>query len=210
MKEISLLFLGWLLGILSPVIQEKILQKRNTKKIKASIINELSDLEYRLMFLAFGLFSYMGKMNREILTWAASVEGNYSGPFVNEKTKNVIRNLTARSDEEIAGFFVDQSQTIGQRIGKVFIPYTQSKLDSLSHFPTNFQREMYSIITQLSYLNEDINYAMEDYYKMFEPEISRENWLILRDNTMDRYQAIGNRSKQIAEKIKKIRMMNSN
>jgi hypothetical protein len=206
MQKILLIILGWLLGILSPILQEKMQQKRNTKKISAAIITELNDLEYRLMFLAFGLFTHIGKMNKDFLSWAASVKENYSGPFVNEETNNAIVRLSALSDDEITRLFPDRSQTKGLRMSKMMIPFTQSKVDSLTHFPTDFQKQIFSILSQLSYLNDNIDFSMEDFDRMLDPDIDRENWCILRDNIIERWQAMGNRARQIADKIKQIRI----
>jgi hypothetical protein len=210
MKEILLIILGWLLGILSPILQEKIQQRRNTKKISAAIITELNDLEYRLMFLAFGIFNHIGKINKEFLSWAASVKENYSGPFGNEETNNAIVRLSALSDDDITRLFPDRSQAKGLRISKVMIPFTQSKVDSLTHFPTDFQKRVFSILTQLTYLNDDIDFTMEAFNRTFDPGIDPENWLILRDNIIERYQSMGNRARQIADKIKQIRTKYSN
>jgi len=209
MKEILLIILGWLLGILSPILQDKIQQKRNTKKILAAIITELNDLEYRLMFLAFGLFTHIGKMNKDFLSWAASVKENYSGLFVNEEKNNEIVGLSALSDDAITHLFPDRSHTKGLGMSKMMIPFTQSKVDSLTHFPTDLQKQILSILTQLTYLNDDIDFSMEAYDRMFDIGIDRENWQILRDNIIERYQAMGNRARQIADKIKQIRIKHS-
>lgn len=206
MRDILLIILGWLLGILSPILQENIKQKRDTKKISAAIINELNDLEYRLMLFAFRLFAHIGKMNIYFISWAASVKENYSGPFINEETANAIVRLSALSNDEIIRLFPDRSETKGLRMSKMIVPFTQSKVDSLTHFPTDFQKKIFSILTQLSYLNNDIDFSMEDINRTFDPGLDRENWFIIRNNIIESYEAMGNRARQIADKIKEIRI----
>ena len=67
MNNILFLILGWLLGLLSPVILDWIKNRKKKKELRESFFNDLNDIRGRLIGLVYLTTSKFGNFNRELL-----------------------------------------------------------------------------------------------------------------------------------------------
>jgi hypothetical protein len=207
LRELLILLLGWLLGILSPIIVDKIKQQRTNEAIKNAIINEMNDLEYRLMLFSFSIFAHVGSVKQEFLRWAVSVMANYTGPYENKKMYEIMKRISDLDDDELARHFPAKKR--GLRISKMKIPFTESKVDSLSCFSIDFQKSIISILSQLTILNEAISCSMEDFARTFIPNITDENLNNILTNIYEDYDRMAGRARTIVDMISKMRNVHS-
>ena len=98
---IVVLFIGWLFGLLSPVIVDEIRRRRSSKKAKSAIFTELTEIRLKLAFTAYTLAKSFGNWDREFLEWFSSITEIYSGSYEDLKTPNHIKDLLALSDDEL-------------------------------------------------------------------------------------------------------------
>jgi len=206
LNELLFLLFGWLLGLLSPGIVDSIKQKRINNEIKDAIIAEMNDLEYRLMLFSFRLFIHVGNVKQEFLKWALSVFDKYSGPFENKKMNEIVKHWSDFNDEQLAQRF--RAKKRGLRISKIYVPFTLSKVNSLSYFPINFQKNILSILSQLTMLNEDIAFSLSDFEKTFIPEIPDTILENVLTNIGEGYERMGERARSITKIIQEIRYKN--
>ena len=207
MRELLILLLGWLLGILSPIIVDKIKQQRTNKEIKNAIINEMNDLEYRLMLFSFRILIQVGKVKQEFLRWAVSIMANYTGPYENKEMYKIMKEKSDLDDAELSRRFPAKKR--GLRISKMEIPFTASKVDSLSDFSIDFQKLIFSILAQLKNLNEEITFSLNDFDKTFIPNISDEILENILTNVSEGYNRMAGRAQTIANLIAQLRIETS-
>lgn len=207
MRELLILLLGWLFGMLSPIIVDKIKQQRTNKAIKNAIINEMNDLEYRLMLFSFTIFAHVGRIKQDFLRWAVSVMAKYTGPYENKKMYEIMKKKSDLDDDELAQRFPAKKR--GLRISKMKIPFTESRVDSLSCFSIDFQKSIISILSQLTILNEEISFSMEDFAKTFIPNITYENLTNILTNIYEGYDRMADRARNIVDMISKMRNVHS-
>ena len=67
MNNILFLIMGWLLGLLSPVILDWIKNRKKKKELRESFFNDLNDIRGRLIGLVYLTTSKFGNFNRELL-----------------------------------------------------------------------------------------------------------------------------------------------
>ena len=68
-EKIALLFVGWLLGLLGPIIVESIKRKREDTLGRVAILSELKDLATTLALAAYGVHLRQGTFDRTFLEW---------------------------------------------------------------------------------------------------------------------------------------------
>ncbi len=78
-ERILFLFMGWLLGLLSPVIVDSIKRKREIREVRLGIMTELRELQYRLTGVVFLISKHFGNIDRALLQWAHDIVVEYEG-----------------------------------------------------------------------------------------------------------------------------------
>src|SRR3990170_5337161 len=68
-EKILFLFLGWLLGLLSPIVVDAIRRRREIKEVKNALLSELGDLQFRLANTVWLTSIRAGQYNRSFLDW---------------------------------------------------------------------------------------------------------------------------------------------
>ena len=70
--------MGWLLGLLAPVITDASRRQREKKKVAAALEAELGLLRSRLAANVYTLTLRVGDLNKETVTWAADAVSRYA------------------------------------------------------------------------------------------------------------------------------------
>ena len=72
-------FLGWLLGLLGPIIVDTIRKKRDIRDVRAALETEVHELQYRLAGAAYFVEMRFGDVNRKFLEWLRPILVSYRG-----------------------------------------------------------------------------------------------------------------------------------
>jgi hypothetical protein len=76
---LAFVFIGWLLGVLSPAMIEIIRRKRDLPLLKNAIRSDLSELRLILALSAVNLKAAQGLTDRRLLEWQQDVLASYRG-----------------------------------------------------------------------------------------------------------------------------------
>lgn len=203
--SILFLFLGWLLGLFSPVIVDLIKKRLSRKALRASFFNELDDVRERLVHLVHLIVAKFGKKDRELLLW---VRSNIKDSLEivsssGEKPSQIIDRLLELNDEQLANLDTYGKITEGDNLSlkKITLPLIDSKLDSLSLFDVEFQRKLLDIKTQINFMNEELEQARFYFQKTFDGGISEENLNLITQNLRDSYLHISRIARTIVQKV---------
>lgn len=101
-NSILLVFLGWLLGLLGPVIVDAIRRRYRNTEIRKAILSELSEARFRLAGVVYVLESRFGTYNRQLLEWLLPLLEDYRGPNANKQIAELMRKQLALNDAELA------------------------------------------------------------------------------------------------------------
>ena len=101
MTEVLYILLGWLLGLLGPQIIDGIKGHYQRTKIKAAILFELEDFQFRVALMGFVLAQAEGRLDKEYLTELRTVVVKYQG---NEDKEPVLRHIDTWLGLEDAAF----------------------------------------------------------------------------------------------------------
>jgi hypothetical protein len=77
-EKLAFLTLGWLLGLLGPVIVDSIKRKRENTLGRAAILSELTELAGILSVAAYGARMRLGTADRQFLEWLKSTLEQYA------------------------------------------------------------------------------------------------------------------------------------
>ncbi|WP_289022736.1 hypothetical protein [Desulfobacter postgatei] len=204
--QILYIFFGWLLGLLSPAIIEKIKSSYNKKQFFDAICTELSDLQPRIAMVSYLLASKYGRLDRETLLTTKYVLLKSNG---NESCKGSLKFI-----ETLLSFDDDQYQTMlahmknehgkSSSLKQISISFIDHNTASISNLPIDIQSKIHELRNQLSYFNDEVRSAQEDARMTFLSNLSDENHALLKENLHRRYVFISEMGFRVVQKIENI------
>ena len=204
----AMLFLGWMLGFLSPLLTDCIRDVLSKGKIRKAIENELSELRYRMAALAFGLVLTHGKFDRAFLTWFKTTIQDYSG--VHQEGADILSKaveLLEQSDESIAKFVNSQQTPTSYKataLKQYSLPYLETHLSDLDRFSEESQGQLLEIRVQLGFLNDRVDDHSFFYQKTFDSSIDEINATLIQENLKSIYSLVAENAQHVADQIAKL------
>lgn len=203
-----ILILGWLFGILSPVLVSKIRDERESVEFKSAIMSELEEIKYRLILARWQIESKYGHPNHDFYNWAQSVLSNYKGINSGESLLKATAKLLKLSKNELDQYTevskALKSSNSGLTLKKHALSIINSNIGMLSKFEPLFRGQVLEIKTRLEFMNEMIDDARFFYKLSFQNQISTNNYEIADKNMKNTYKLYSERAKDIVDLIDKM------
>jgi len=206
MRELAYLLLGWLLGVLSPVISERVLVRYRRNEFIRTAIQELQDLQFRMALLAYRVRSYLTTVDAEFAAWLQPILESYDGPEKDPRAIEGFRKLAGMKDEDRKAVQAALRRP-GQspRLIPFELGYLPQQSSLLSNYPADFQRRVGEISSQLRILNAQADFTMRMFEKTFDPAIVEANRAVVLANLEEGYAKVAARAQIIATAIGELR-----
>lgn len=184
------LILGWLLGILSPLILNKIKKKYHKEDLKQAIFSELKEIRTHLVILVFLLSEKNGTFCKKLLSWIV--------PYLEEDKENLltqnmlpnIEKLEKRGEDELleAAEYIKLIQSNQDLTLRQFnTHFIDTAISEITVLKLNFQRKLCEIKRDIDILNEEIAEIKWMSKQTFNSSISQINYRIIQSNLKDAY-----------------------
>lgn len=203
MKEALLILAGWLLGILSPFVTEKIRDSQKRVELLRTIRAELDELQHRLVIFTYKLAQHLGTRDRKLLQWVLENLKKYRGILPTEITIDAMEKLSKGTDEQLEALASHMKAPKKMSLGlKTFeIPYIDAHLGEINLLTLEQQRRIFEIRTRLHLINQEIHNANYFFRKTFSSNVSEDNARILSANIDTSYTMIGIQSREAVDHI---------
>lgn len=202
-EKVLFLFLGWLLGLLSPIVVDAIRRKREVKEVKKALLTELSDLQFRLASTVWLASIRTGKFDRSFLEWYKPIiERNRYLHQVDNVLESTVLSL-AGSDEHIAACAAQlaASENGGLGLKTHHAPLLDAKIGQLGAFSVDFQSLLLEIHSRLAILNEEIEQYRFYFQQTFSSGISETNHNLIVRNIEGTYTVVRQQARMICDFI---------
>ncbi|KZZ77956.1 hypothetical protein A3767_19080 [Oleiphilus sp. HI0133] len=203
MKEIGFLLLGWLLGLLSPLIVDYMRKKRMKQDLFLAIKTEAEDLQLRIAVTSFQLAQRHGDFSREYLIWLNSVLKGYSGSESVESIKSLVASLIIAPDEELDATKEHMLPETGSMLSlKTFRACLIENLGAeLINYPAEYQRRIHEFKNQLHTMNQEIERAVVSGDRTFDSGLSSENHRLVKQDLELRYASIREMCDRVVDRL---------
>jgi len=196
------IFLGWLLGMLSPPIVDRIRNRYKEQEVKRAIFTELRDLQLRLVFVTYKLEGRFGTFDKALLEWVTSVLESYKGMAKVDNLLELSKQYLAFDDRAFQAIAEHQKAQPGGglNVKKYRAPYLDSNIGMLGIFSEQSRAALLDIRAQLDFFNEEIDEARM-YHKMtFDLSGSEKNHLVACQNVETCYRNLAQKARHIVER----------
>ena len=199
-------FLGWLLGMLSPVIVSRIQRKYTKKDLHVGIINELRSIRYRLVCTAHLLCAQYGNYDKNFLQWCVA---NIEGTEQEEGSKEVLKMLQKQiqlQDAEFAPLVnaLRAKTGVGKSLKKADLAFSEMHLNDLSLFSIKFQSMLFDLKAKLAHYNDEVEKSEKYHMMTFDSSLSPENHQIVKSEISSKYEIITGMTMRAVDKITEI------
>lgn len=203
-ETIGLILVGWLLGILGPIIVERVSKRRQKAELKIAVQSELNDLKIRLILFVYLLRRTTETLDEEILIWMRTSVHDYNG-FENVESLQKLLNKIDFSNKDALPSVIhslNHGSTGAISLKFMNIGFLNANLQNLYLFEQTFQTRLLEIKYGIDSLNQEIQFAI-DYLKMtFDQSITGKNRVVLETDLKNKYGYIATMCKSNVERIK--------
>lgn len=155
-EKVLLIALGWLLGLLAPVIVDGIKRRRENEVGRVAIRSELRDVAHKLALASHYIHIHQGTVDKENLTWLKRHLESHAALVDSQPVMDSIRMQLAMSDAEHAQFVRLRIANHGKSVvlQKYPVPLLDARVSALWSFENAFQRQLLDIRTRIELLND--------------------------------------------------------
>jgi hypothetical protein len=205
--KLAFLALGWLLGLLGPVIVDGIRRQRDNTLGRAAILTELTELAGILSIAAYGVRLRLGTADRKFLDWLKITLEQYA---TTPKLQEFIPRLNAQiswTDDQLSAAAQHMSADAGQgtMLQHYPVPLLDSRVSALWSFDTSFQRQLLEIRRNVAILDDVVDRSRK-YFDMTFTKLEGNNYQLVTENLTQTYELYADRAITVIDQIKSLRV----
>jgi hypothetical protein len=156
LEKLAFVALGWLLGLLGPIIVDAIKRRRENALGREALLSELREVGCLLATAAYGVHRHRGTIDRAFLEW---LKVDLERHAVSEQFQAFVPNIRkqlAWSDEEISRVATHMAtdKGVGTVLQRYPVPLLDARVSALWTFDTSFQRGLLSIRQNMHFLDD--------------------------------------------------------
>ena len=177
------ILLGWLLGLLSQPIGERINRHYQKTDVRLGIISELKEMKVRLVSYVYVLSEKIGPFDKELIEWTKENLAGYEGNQPAKRILSCLEEISKRSDNPVECLQLLRSpQAGGFSLKRLYLPFLESKMGFLPLFSNKFQGLIHNIRSKNQIMNEDVESGIFYHRLTFDSSLSPENREIVLKN----------------------------
>jgi hypothetical protein len=168
--SILYLLLGWLIGIISPGIAERIRREHRRRELVRSILSELTALQYMMAIVAHVMRGKLATVTDEFLDWIAPIVARYDGPEKPKGQEEALaktRKISEQQRREV-DLYINSRKGRGLALKQYSLPFLQSVSNELPICSLDFQRRVLHVKGRLDVFNQHTSFLQAQFNKTFE------------------------------------------
>lgn len=203
-EKLLFLLLGWLLGLLAPIIVDAIKRRRENKLGRDAIKTELTSLKVKLTLCCHTIEEHQGTMNRQTLKWV--IKHLMSAPHDADAVKlsSILKQYLDATDDQLNQYFLSKKAPPGKSLTlqKYGTPLLDARVSALWSFETSSQRILLEIRSALSIGDEIVDRARHFHNLTFQ-KLENGNHALAVGNIEECYTQYSRQARRIIEFIDK-------
>ena len=156
LQELTLLSLGWLAGVLSPILVDKIRAKRELTAVQAALKDELDEIGYRLALASQSVHQHFGTTDREQLQWLSKRVAAYRGKESRDAIQKGVDLQLSWSDDQFLSFVLQDAAPRGKglHLPKFAMPFADARVPGWHLLPAGLRVGLLAIHGDIRLLND--------------------------------------------------------
>ncbi|MEK8035026.1 hypothetical protein AACH06_29775 [Ideonella sp. DXS29W] len=209
-EKIAFLFLGWLLGMLSPIVVDAIKRRRENTLGRSAILAELAELADILATAAYGAKMHAGTVDRSFLEWLKTYSEQHATIQSLQEFIPRLRTQLSWSDADLQKIASHMSADDGKgsMLQHYPIPLLDARVSALWTFDTSFQRQLLAIRRNVALLDDIVDRSRK-YFDLTFSKLEGENYRLVTENLVQTYSLYASRAVQVVDQIVQLKSIAS-
>jgi hypothetical protein len=168
LDTILMILVGWLLGLLTPGIAERIRRPYRRRDLMQAVVDEMLGLQYTMAIVAYRIRARYADVPDAFLDKILPIVEGYSGPARHEDLVEGLRKTRSLSQEQRAAMHqAMRKPNVGVGLRQYAIPLFATQIADLAICSIDFQRSVLHIRYHLDLYNQNVPYAQSLFEKTF-------------------------------------------
>ena len=204
---ILFLVLGWILGLLSPVVADLFTKKRRLGEVRRGLLVELAEIRFSLASTTLAVAGTIGAWDREYLTWLQSALQSYRGARDDDRKQlqDTAAGLLNLDDQQLAAAASSMGSPVSPALRKYRLPYLESTMDTVATLGPSAQRQLLEVQAQIGVINDlldDIRFCVGKSFDSLPPSTRQ----AIDASMQNSYRAVLHSSRNAADLIGKVNL----
>jgi hypothetical protein len=205
LEKLALLTIGWLLGLLGPIVVDAIRRRRENELGQRALMSELREVGTTLALAAYGIRMDQGKVDKTFVDWLKTDMERFAVSKDLQGLAPRLRTLLTIEDADLANLNQTtlkspRKATMLQRVGA---PLLDARVSALWTFDTTFQRKLLEIKHHLSLLDDLVDRSRK-YFDLTFTKLEGDNYRLVQENLEQACAEYGRRAEMVVEKIRSL------
>ncbi|NRB38492.1 MAG: hypothetical protein HRU20_08480 [Pseudomonadales bacterium] len=190
--EIASLILGWLLGVLSPVIISRFQHDFNQHDVLNALLKELENLQFRFLCAAQLLTARYGNYDKDFVIWCLAEFRAFPEESAAESIISYLNMVVALDDKDFKEHCLKQQAEgiTAQNLKKHYLHLTELHMNKLQSFNLPFQADLLEVKANIGFYNDEVEKIEKFFLMTYDPSISVENYDRIINEIANRYRSI--------------------
>lgn len=204
-EKLLFLTLGWLLGLLAPVIVDAIKRRRENALGRIAIHAELQEISHKLALAAQLIYMRKGIPDRSHLEWLKLHLEGHRSLYDSEAILPSVQLQLSWSDDQLQAFARTTKHVPGKglTLQKYSVPLLDSKVAALWSFSTELQRHLLQIRADIELINDIVDRSRNLTDKTFS-KLEGDNYRLIIENIEQCYDLYFERAKRVADQVRSL------
>ena len=204
-EKLIILAVGWLLGLLAPVIVEKIKAEREASAVIAAIKNELNEVAYLMVLAAYNTAMHLGTADRDLLKWVQDSITLYQGLEPKENIAKSIEMKLSLIPEQFAALTASEAAQ-GVRslvLVKFAMPFVDARVSAFHSLAGTVQLQLLSVRADVRLLDDLVDQS-RTYFNLTFGKLEESNYATVVENLRGVYIQYAKRCRIAADRIHRL------
>jgi hypothetical protein len=204
-EPVTLIFIGWLLGLLGPSIVDAIRQRKDNILGRAAIITELEEFATTIANAAYRVRMSQGTLDQEFLQEMKAVIDEYPQLAAVSRLREGVETFLQLGDEQLSALAMHSASPAGVGLGlqHYSVPLLDSRVSAFLSFKTPFQRQFLQLRREIALLDGLVVRAEKYLYLTY--TVSDHNHKRASEGHSSACSEYSKRAMRIVKKIREIR-----
>jgi hypothetical protein len=205
LEKFTILFVGWLLGLIGPAVVDSIRRKRENDLGRKAIRSELNELATTLALAAYTLRMDQRRVDRPFLEWLKNDLERHAPAGELQEMIPRLRTLLSMSAEDLQAVnaHVGLKPSKATLLQRCSAPLLESRVSALWSFDTAFQRALLDLKHEFSLLDDLVDRSRK-YFDLTFTKLEGGNYALVQENLEQASAEYRRRAERVVDKIRKL------
>jgi hypothetical protein len=202
LEQITMLALGWLSGVLSPVVVDAIRSSREFNAVIAAIKDELREVSRHCVLASYSVAMHLGTVDRQFLKWVQDSLIVNRAAEVNDQMLDSIERKLSLTDDALTSLAATRAAKGVEALAltKFAVPFVDARVSAWHSIPAAVRLELHAVRSDIRLLDDLVDQS-RSYFQLSFGKLSDSDYEAVAQNLRGVYEQYAKRCRRAADRM---------